>query len=961
MEQMSSRLKVEGNLADGRVIGGGWKTKTVSFLAERSTVVIIISLLVTLLLLYPLLQMAPSEQASPNPPGEVYDLQEDIDTKFPTPVHFAYFMLEASNGDVLTSEVLLEFQENRDQLYLLDSRGELAVGTLENQSYLYTYFNPDIGVEIMGIASILEPIELALYSMGSTLDTASEEQIKIAVHQLLASDNTSSVIDFLSRHARYEERIVLGQKIDWWTSPAMDFSVLADNSKLGGAGLEIGLGGGPDVINKEHLNRKISNIMRGKSKFYETWGVAIDANLESQDEGQTSAAFITFTIIGAVLVVGLSLRSYWAAAISGIGLGMLMIWLKGIAALVGLKAGLTVDLIVPISMISLGVDFFVHSVHRYKEETAAGYSPRKGLKIGLAGVLAALLLAMVSDSIAFLSNLSSSIEAVIHFGSAAAIAVLSAFVILGIVAPIVMMRIDELMQSSGKQFKGKLHILNRMFSSVVVGSVCGGAVIIMIAVHALYGVITLILAGLVFIGCPAAYLALSKNKAQVERHVLPEKQYLTSTSYGVTSYVEKIVMTATSYSSKVLIITVVITAASVFFALKLEPIFDVKDFFDPRSDMVIGLDKVDEHVGEKGGEPGIAYIKGDLTDPDAVSAISGFIESLRDIDNIAVRPSGEVTIGFNIVNVLSTIMQNPAALAAIGDDSGIVIVDKNEDQIPDSKKQVGTAIAFARKNGVLGQDGNLILRPDQVKGAIYHSDGEENLTTVAFQIPGTRDQAVVTKAGKAIRPILEDLESHPSISIARLTGSPFTREVQLSATTRTLYTSLPIAITAATILLIVTMRSFKYAIVTVIPIGLVVAWLYGIMQIAGFSLNFVTAMIGAISIGVGIDYSIHMTERFREEVKRNSSKVAAINRASRGTGVALLASAASSIVGFVILGFAPMPMFASYGQLTAVMVFLALIASLIILPCLLMFVTKESDVAGNLVDKMPAQSPKSEI
>ena len=97
----------------------------------------------------------------------------------------------------------------------------------------------------------------------------------------------------------------------------MDFSALADNSKLGGAGLEIGIGGGPDEINKEHLNRKISSIMRGDSKFYETWGVAIDANLESEDEGKTSAAFITFTIIGAVLVVGLSLRSYWAAAISG--------------------------------------------------------------------------------------------------------------------------------------------------------------------------------------------------------------------------------------------------------------------------------------------------------------------------------------------------------------------------------------------------------------------------------------------------------------------------------------------------------------------------------------------------------------------------------------------------------------------------------------------------------------------
>ena len=726
----------------------------------------------------------------------------------------------------------------------------------------------------------------------------------------------------------------------------MDFSALADNSKLGGAGLEIGIGGGPDVINKEHLNRKISSIMKGRSKFYETWGVAIDANLESEDEGQTSAAFVTFTIIGAVLVVGLSLRSYWVAAISGIGLGMLIIWLKGISALVGLKGGLTVDLIVPISMIVLGVDFVVHSVHRYKEEIKEGYSPRDGLKIGLAGVVGALLLAMASDSIAFLSNLSSTIEAIIHFGSAAAIAVLSAFVILGIVAPIATMRIDELMEISGKQFKGKLHTSNRIFGSIGVASATGVAVIILIAVNTLYGVITLLVAGLIFIGIPAAYLALSKNKTDAKRQPVSKKLSSSTASHGLTSCVEKIVITATSHSSAVLVITAVVTAASIFLALKLEPTFDVKDFFDPKSDMVIGLNKVDEHVGDEGGEPGIAYIKGDLMDPNAIAAISDFIESLRYIDNVAERPSGEITIGLDVVNTLNIIMENPIALAAIKDATGIAIEDKNENLIPDTKKQIATAFTFARKNGVPGPDGNVILRPDQIRGAIYHSDGEESLTTIAFQIPGTRDQAIITKAGRAIRPILEDLESHPSISIARLTGSPFTREVQLSATTRTLYTSLPIAIAAATILLIMTMHSFRYAIVTVIPIGLVVAWLYGIMQITGFSLNFVTAMIGAISIGVGIDYSIHMTERFREELKRNPSRLTAIRRASRGTGVALLASAASSIVGFVILGFAPMPMFASYGQLTATMIFLALIASLIILPCLLMFVTKESDALG---------------
>tara|TARA_B100000470_G_C19612754_1_gene311834 strand:- start:268 stop:615 length:348 start_codon:yes stop_codon:yes gene_type:complete len=115
------------------------------------------------------------------------------------------------------------------------------------------------------------------------------------------------------------------------------------------------------------------------------------------------------------------------------------------------------------------------------------------------------------------------------------------------------------------------------------------------------------------------------------------------------------------------------------------------------------------------------------------------------------------------------------------------------------------------------------------------------------------------------------------------------------------------------------------------------------MYIGGFALNFVTATIGALSIGVGIDYSIHMTERFREELRRSPDKLTALRQASRGTGVALVASATSSIVGFAIIGFAPMPMFSSYGQLTALMIFLALTASLIVLPPLLFFVTPTNE------------------
>ncbi len=61
------------------------------------------------------------------------------------------------------------------------------------------------------------------------------------------------------------------------------------------------------------------------------------------------------------------------------------------------------------------------------------------------------------------------------------------------------------------------------------------------------------------------------------------------------------------------------------------------------------------------------------------------------------------------------------------------------------------------------------------------------------------------------------------------------------------------------------MRSLRYALVSIIPILLVVIWLFGIMYQAGYAVNVVTSIIGAVSVGIGIDFSTHFTMRFLEE------------------------------------------------------------------------------------------------
>ena len=193
--------------------------------------------------------------------------------------------------------------------------------------------------------------------------------------------------------------------------------------------------------------------------------------------------------------------------------------------------------------------------------------------------------------------------------------------------------------------------------------------------------------------------------------------------------------------------------------------------------------------------------------------------------------------------------------------------------------------------------------------------------------------------GETGREEIDRLQEDSSLTLAGLTGSPFTRQAALDATTGGLQKALVVAVVACLLIAVAAMRSIRFGVVTIIPIGLVVAWLYAFMYAFGFGLNFVTATITAISIGVGIDYAIHMTLRFREELEMDGDRVAALGRAANGTGVALLASAATSVIGFAIMAFAPMPMFASYGILTAAMIFMAAAASLVVLPSLLFLVT----------------------
>lgn len=387
-----------------------------------------------------------------------------------------------------------------------------------------------------------------------------------------------------------------------------------------------------------------------------------------------------------------------------------------------------------------------------------------------------------------------------------------------------------------------------------------------------------------------------------------------------------------------------VTAGAVLFALQLEAEFDVKDFFDSQSDFVVGLDKLDEHVGQRRGEQALIYLQGDLSSPQALASVQLLIQKLAANPHIARDADGTPFIQEpNVIDVLTRVTASPYASDRVLELTGVPINDENADGLPDTHEQVSAVMTYAVAHGVPLDDATLVYDPGRVREVLSYQPaaGQDAAALLTLGIPDSRDQTTVRTAREALTQDLAFLADSPVITDFGITGSPFVREGQLAAVTSTLQTSLPIAVVATLALLLVALRSVRYALVTVVPVVLVAAWLYGIMYLVGFNLNFVTATIGAVSIGVGIDYSVHMTVRFREELARSADRMNALRRAADGTGMALAVSAVSSILGFAILGFAPMPMFSAFGILTAIMVFLALAASIVVLPSLLLLATPE--------------------
>jgi uncharacterized protein len=194
----------------------------------------------------------------------------------------------------------------------------------------------------------------------------------------------------------------------------------------------------------------------------------------------------------------------------------------------------------------------------------------------------------------------------------------------------------------------------------------------------------------------------------------------------------------------------------------------------------------------------------------------------------------------------------------------------------------------------------------------------------------------LSKQERVIDYMRSQLHPPPGVT-ASLTGIPVLAaeaNSALSSSGRRLLT-LVVGLLAVGLVLLAVFRSPRRALVPLIPIALATGWSALIVFVTRIPLNPMSATLGTLVIAISTEFSVLLSERFRQERALGHEPKEALRRTYRSTGLAVLASGITAIAGFGVLAVSNITMLRDFGFVTVIDLTVSLAGVLIVLPSVL--------------------------
>lgn len=154
--------------------------------------------------------------------------------------------------------------------------------------------------------------------------------------------------------------------------------------------------------------------------------------------------------------------------------------------------------------------------------------------------------------------------------------------------------------------------------------------------------------------------------------------------------------------------------------------------------------------------------------------------------------------------------------------------------------------------------------------------------------------------------------------------------------------TLPITLILISGLMIFALRSFKLGLISIVPNMAPAVIGFGIWALYSGEINLGLSVVVTLTLGIVVDDAVHFLSKYQRARKEGNNAEQAVRYAFHTVGRALVITTIVLVAGFAILGLSSFRLNADMGQLSALVIFLALVVDFIFLPTLLMLFDKDT-------------------
>jgi len=213
-----------------------------------------------------------------------------------------------------------------------------------------------------------------------------------------------------------------------------------------------------------------------------------------------------------------------------------------------------------------------------------------------------------------------------------------------------------------------------------------------------------------------------------------------------------------------------------------------------------------------------------------------------------------------------------------------------------------------------------------------------NTANIAFGIrvqPLADQQELIEGIREEIDP--GDAPGPPAGTEVELAGLPVIAAEANSDLDRSRYWLPLVGLAAVALALYAVYRSWRRALVPLVPIALATGWSALVVASMGVALNPMSATLGALVIAIATEFSVILAARYQRERDRGLSVGEGLRRTYSRTGAAVLASGVTAIAGFAALAATDIRMLRDFGLVTVADLGVALAGVLLVLPAALVW------------------------